>query len=166
MYFSIAKTTNDLLIPGGLTHLHAAQQDWKNAAARKAYSSHPIVLLDVSRHAGFMLGDWDYAKNTMQRAKRLTSERNNAIYHVDAVFALVEDVSPEAWEDCVKAYSEHSKVSNLLVNACAKKFTKPYWEQQTANNLVKFDLNNEEKKKIFMENMRFSPELIAAITTL
>ena len=276
MYFSIAKTINDLLIPGGLTHLLAAQQDWKTAAARqdysclaqmhesfisdseedyfrglkcleksyenesplldnagglaasyleqvmgnriegdsdpflqakkimedvgdqwpqspettiakimydtvrpdrndqellvtlrrseKAYSSHPIVLLDVSRHAGFMLGDWDYAKNTMQRAKRLTSERNNAIYHVDAVFALVEDVSPEAWEDCVKAYSEHSKVSNLLVNACAKKFVKPYWEQQTANNLVKFDLNNEEKKKIFMENMRFEPGLIAAIT--
>ena len=134
--------------------------------SEKAYSAHPLVLLDVSRHAGFMLGDWDYAKSTMERAKRLTSDQDNAIYHVDAAFALVEDVSPEAWEDCLKAYSEHSKVSNLLVNACAKKFVKPYWEQQTANNLVKFDLNNEEKKKIFMENMRFEPELIAAITAL
>lgn len=278
IYFLIAKTTNDLLIPGGLTHVHAVQRYWKNTAARQdysclaqmhesfisdseddylrglkcleesyenetplldnagglaasyleqvmgnrtvdesdpferakkimedvgdqwpqspetvlakimydtvrpnrndqellvtlrraetAYSSHPNVLLDVSRYAGFMLGDWDYAKRTMERAKRLTSDQNNAIYHVDAAFALVKDVSPEAWDDCVKAYSEHSKVSNLLVNACAKKFTKPYWEQKTDDNLAKFDLQQVTDKKIFMENMRFEPGLIAAITAL
>ena len=87
-----------------------------------AYGSHSNVLLEVSRYAGFMLGDWDYAKRTMERIKRLSSEQNNSVYHVDAAFALVRDESSEAWEDCVKAYSEHSKVSNLLVNACAKKF--------------------------------------------
>ena len=278
MYFIVAKTTNDIITPGGLTHIHAAQQEWKNATARQdygclaqmhesfisdseddylrglkcleksyeneaplldnvgglaasyleqvqgnrivngsnpfarakiimdtlgdqwpqspettiakimydtvrpdrndqellqtllwaetAYSSHANVLLEVSRYAGFMLGDWDYAKRTMERIKRLTSEQNNSVYHVDAAYALVRDESAEAWENCLKAYSEHSKVSNLLVNACAKKFVKPYWEQQTDNNLEKFDLQDEGRKKIFMENMRFAPGLIAAITAL
>ena len=278
VYFLIAKTTNDILSPAGLTHKHAVLQDWKNAAARQdysclaqmhesfisdseadylrglrcleksygngmplldnvgglaasyleqvqgnrivggsdpfsqakkimaavgdqwprspettiakimydtvrpdrndqelletlrraetAYSSHPSVLLEVSRYGGFMLGDWEYAKKTMERAKRLSSDQSNAVYHVDAAYALMKEMSSEAWERCVKAYSEHSKVSNLLVNACAKKFTKPYWEQQTDNNLEKFDLQDEGRKKIFMENMRFAPGLIAAITAL
>ena len=38
MYFLIAKTTNDVLMPSGLPHIHAVQQDWKKTTARQDYS--------------------------------------------------------------------------------------------------------------------------------
>jgi len=131
--------------------------------AEKAYSSHATVMIEVSRYYGFMLGDWDNAVRVMDRAKRLTSGQTNSVFHVDAAYALLAQSNPEAWSDCVKAYSQYSKMSNLLVNACAKKYAKPVWEQQTKDNLNKLNLKTSADKKQFLKNMRFEAGLTTAI---
>ena len=84
--------------------------------AEKTYTTHPTVMLEVSRYAGFMLGDWDYALKINERVKRLNSSQNNSAFHVDAAYALLSQSNVNAWRSCLKAYSRYSKMSNLLVN--------------------------------------------------
>ena len=54
-------------------------------------------------------------------------------------------------------------MSNLLVNACAKKYGKPVWEQQTENDLKRLNLETEDKRKRFLEGMGFEQGLVSAV---
>lgn len=132
-------------------------------AAEQTYNSNFNIITEVSRYSGFILGDWERAVNVMERAKRLTSFRSNAIFHVDAADAILNQANPNAWENCVKTYSEHSKMSNLLVNACAKKYGKPVWEQKTSDNLMALNLKTIAEKKEFLDGMGFDGFLVGAI---
>ena len=131
--------------------------------AEKTYSTHPIVMLDISRYSGFMLGDWASAVKASGKLKHVFSSQDNSVFQVDAANALLNQPSPEAWKTCVKAYSKNSKMSNLLVNACAKKYTKVEWEHKTHENLNRLELKNNHTKQMFMSAMRFEPELITEI---
>ncbi len=132
-------------------------------SAQQTYSTNPNVMTEVSRSLGFILGDWEYAIKAGKRVKRLTSSQNNSIFHVDAAYALLAKSSPDAWLDCLKAYSEHSKMSNLLVNACSKKYAKRDWEDQTDVNLNRLNLKTMHDKKKFLKTMRFESGLVTAL---
>ena len=131
--------------------------------AEKTYTTHPTVMVEVSRYAGLMLGDWEYAVKVNERVKRLNSSQNNSIFHVDAAYALLNQSNSNAWRNCLKAYSRYSKMSNLLVNACAKKYGKTDWEDTTNDNLAQFKLKTSHERKMFLTTMRFEPELVGAI---
>ena len=128
-----------------------------------AYSTHPGVTVEVARYSGFMLGDWAYAVQMSKKVKRLTSGQSNSTFHVDAAYAVLTQSNPRAWENCAKAYSKHSKMSNLLVNACAKKYGKPVWEQQTESDLKSLNLETEDERKQFLEGMGFEQGLVSAV---
>ena len=151
MYDSVRPDYNDQQLKGTLF------------AAAQTYNSNPMIITEVSRYSGFILGDWDYAVKTMERAKRLTSFRGNAIFHVDAADAILSRANPDAWKNCVKTYSKYSKMSNLLVNACAKKYDKPVWVQKTSDNLMELNLKTRSEKKQFLDGMGFERSLTAAI---
>ena len=131
--------------------------------AEKTYTSHPLVMLEISRYSGFILGDWDLAITLNHKVRRLTSDKDNSVYLVDAAYAVLEEKSPEAWANCVKVYSEYSKVSNLLVHACAVKYEKTVWEARTAENLMKFNLLQLTERRAFIESMGFEPLLSEAL---
>lgn len=127
--------------------------------AEKTYTSHPTVMMEVARYSGFMLGDWESAIEIMDKAKRLMSDQDNSVYQVDAAYAILSKGDSTSWLNCVKAYSKHSKVSNLLVHACAVKYKKPVWEARTAENLTKLNLMRLEDRGVFIEKMGFEPGL-------
>lgn len=131
--------------------------------AEKAYPSHPTVLMEVSRYTGFTLGEWDSAVMIMEKAKRLMSDSDNSVYQVDAAYAVLGKAGPTAWENCLKAYSEHSRVSNLLVHSCAVKYNKPVWKTQTEENLAKFNLLKFDERKAFLDTMGFEKRLSDAL---
>jgi len=131
--------------------------------SEKTYTTHPTVMLEISRYAGFMLGDWDYAVKINEKTKRLNSSQNNSAFHVDAAYALLTQSNSDEWSNCLKAYSRYSKMSNLLVNACAKKYGKTDWEDTTNDNLAQFKLKTSHERKMFLTTMRFEPELVSAI---
>lgn len=131
--------------------------------AAESYTSNPVVMLEVSRYSGFIIGDWDLAITLNHKVRRLISDKDNSVYLVDAAYAVLEEKSPEAWANCVKVYSEYSKVSNLLVHACAVKYEKTVWEARTAENLMKFNLLQLTERRAFIESMGFEPLLSEAL---
>ena len=134
-------------------------------AAEQTYNSNINILIEISRTYGFVLGDWDSAIKTVARAKRLTSTKGNSVFHVDAGHLILTEANADGWRNCLKAYSEHSKMSNLLVNACAKKYSKADWEHQTNENLNKLNLKTKTQRERFLTDMRFEAGVIAEIIT-
>ncbi len=131
--------------------------------AEKTYTSHPLVLLDIARYSGFMLGEWEKAIDVMGKVKRLMSDQDNSVYQVEAAFALLSENSSLGWKNCLNAYSEHSKVSNLIVHACALKYNNADWTDRTTNNLIDFNLLELPERQAFIENMGFEPAISAAL---
>lgn len=131
--------------------------------AEKTYISHPLVTIEVAKYYGFMLGDWKKAVEVMGKAKRLISDQDNSVYKVESAFALLSESSTFGWKSCLNAYSEHSKVSNLLVHACAVKYNQPDWIERTSDNLVRFNLLQLAERQRFIENMGFEPAISAAL---
>ncbi|NNC37677.1 MAG: hypothetical protein HKO02_09490 [Hyphomonadaceae bacterium] len=123
--------------------------------AEKNFNTHPVVMLEVARHAGFRLGDWEYAKQISDRAMQLHSERDNSVFFIDASYALMHSNPKEGLAICVKTYSEHSKLSNLLVNACAIKADNDIWRARTEKNLATLGLTTLQQRVSFINNQKY-----------
>jgi|GEM_PF-4810540 len=134
--------------------------------AEKKYNSNPIILLEVSKHAGFRLGDWKYAQQISDSVKHLQSERDNSVFFVDAASSLMFEAPEPGLTKCIKAFSENSRLSNLLVNACAIRAKNDAWTSITESNLRRLGLDTDAAKIEFIENRKYDIQFKRAVIAI
>jgi len=125
--------------------------------AEAAYSVNPLILLEISKHAGFRMGDWDMATNTSERIKKLHTERDNSVFLIDAAVSVMFENDYATMEDCSQTYSENSLLSNLLVAACAQKFGNEHWYELAEVNLARLGYPTVESQVSYIKNRNFDP---------
>lgn len=143
----------------------AERQDFNSQRLRdtlltseRTNSSNPITLMEVAKHAGFRLGDWDYAKRVSDEVKLIQSERDNSVYLIDAAYALQFETPAQAVKACNKTYSENSMLSNLLINACAIRGQDPVWTERSDANLSRLGLETSQAKINFIKSRNFDED--------
>ncbi len=136
--------------------------------AEAKYSENPLILIYVSMYYGYRLGDWDKAKSISDKIKLIHSERDETIYYVDAAYALLRFPPDEIMDTCVLIHSEHLLLSNLVLNACARRAKNTRWLEKTEDNLSKLGYQAKPKRVQFIENKnldeKFADELIKALS--
>ena len=131
--------------------------------AIKKYPSNPIILLEAAKYSGFRLGNWGFADELAQRAQRFQSAQDNSVFFIDAARTLLTKDPSVFFERCLATYSENSKLSNLLVNACATKAQNNTWKQKTDLNLVRLSLNTKADRLAFFQSRKYDPNLIGVL---
>ena len=125
--------------------------------AEQAYSANPLILLEISKSAGFRIGDWDMALNLSERIKKLHTERDNSVFFIDAASAVMFENTSTTMEICSQTYSENSLLSNLLVAACAQKFRDGHWYELSELNLVRLGYPTIESRVEYIKGRNFDP---------
>ena len=125
--------------------------------AEQAYSANPLILLEVSKHAGFRIGDWDMAMSISERVKKLHTERDNSVFFIDAAIAVMFENGSASMESCSQTYSENSLLSNLLIAACAQKFGDERWYEMSELNLVQLGYPTTESRIEYIKGRNFDP---------
>jgi len=131
--------------------------------AEKIYDSHSVILGEVSKHYGFKLGDWDDAKRISARIKKVTSERDNSTYLIDASYALIFELPETVLKTCQKAYSENSRIATMLVNACSIKASNAVWINRTQANLKRLSLGEPEERIDFLNELNWHETFTGAV---
>lgn len=125
--------------------------------AEQAYSANPLILLEISKHAGFRIGDWDMAMKVSERVKKLHTERDNSVFFIDAAVALMFEGEYAVMESCSQTYSENSLLSNLLISACAQKFGDEHWYELSELNLARLGYPTVESRIEYIKARNFDP---------
>lgn len=127
--------------------------------AEAKYSENPLILLYVSIYYGYRLGDWDSAKNISDKIKLIHSETDNTVYVVDAMYAFLNDPPDQIMDTCVLTYSEHALLSNLIINACARRAENTRWIEKTDTNLSKLGYPTKAQRVEFIQNKKLDENL-------
>ena len=125
--------------------------------AEQAYSANPLILIEISKHAGFRIGDWDMAMKISERVKKLHTERDNSVFFIDAAIAVMFENDSASMESCSQTYSENSLLSNLLIAACAQKFSDEHWYELSELNLVRLGYPTIESRIEYIKGRNFDP---------
>ena len=135
-------------------------------AAEMAFNYNPHVLVMTSAYAGFKLGDWERASRLSDRVKRISKQRDQSVYVVDAAALVMSEKLNEDLELCYKFYSEYSILANLLVKACASKENNVDWLMRTNEALEKLGYGTTQSQLAFIESRHWNATLTIPLKRL
>lgn len=134
--------------------------------AKMKYNTNPQVLNMVSAFYGYSLGEWEMAKATSRRIKKLYSITDQSMSMVDAGYALMVADSKEIMKECSKFYSQGSTYSNVIVNACARKAGSLYWFELTEENLKLKGKAQIDKRMEVFSTFRHDPQFMELMNSI
>ena len=134
--------------------------------AEARFRTSPQVLLMIASTYGYTLGDWEKAKSTSDNVKKIYSVRDQSTYEIDAGYALMQDVDASSMKDCTRLYSENSVYTNVLVNACARKFRNENWYKITETNLKASSVDDVESRLAVFSTVKHDGEFLRKLKSL
>lgn len=123
------------------------------------YDSNPQVLLTAAGYMGFWIGDWESASKWSTEGRKIHADRDHSVYLVDAAYVLITSKNSDVRDVCLKAYSENSALTNIIVNACARKNNDEALVRLTEKNLHALGLGSTSARTIYIEGKNFEPSI-------
>ncbi|PHR59796.1 MAG: hypothetical protein COA43_08905 [Robiginitomaculum sp.] len=124
---------------------------------------YPENLILVSQIAGYVIGDWQYAKELSDQVTRLDPQSGKLAYYTQLGYELLYGTAEKSHNICHKLYAPERDLSIILCLATSNKTDNQVEAKQYRNELKAHNIISKADIESYLDALNLSPKITTEI---